>query len=85
VVFKAKLHVCARGRFSRYAKVYWKDNSSRCRSLLRLISKAGILRCGLHVRFAPQKRPFAVHQRMSAKGQKRLSYLLRCLPRAKPA
>src|SRR4029453_4221493 len=35
LVFKAKLHLRPRGRFSRYAKVYWKDNSSRYRSLLR--------------------------------------------------
>src|SRR4030095_5991651 len=34
LVFKAKLHVRPRGRFSRYAKVYRKDNSSRYRRLL---------------------------------------------------
>ena len=36
LVFKAKLHGRPRRRFSRYAKVYSKDNSSRCRSLLLL-------------------------------------------------
>src|SRR5215467_11341000 len=78
VVFKAKLHVCPRRGFSRYAKVYWKDNSARCRSLLHFASrlssplwvKSRHLQCNSPCSLYPQKRP---QMRIPANGHVRFT------------